>query len=175
MKEFLQNYMGSYYNEMVDAQQSAFVNMIELVLAILVIIAVWKIFTKAGEPGWAALIPFYNIYKLFKISMGNGWFFLMLFLPLINFIAGILLSINLARAFGKSGGYAVGLILLTPVFLILLGFSDAQYLGPNGFGDIRPDENFQPRSVNFNDFDASPAENNAKTVDFEVINSDEEN
>lgn len=170
----LQNYIGSYYNDIMYSQQSTFVNLLEFIIAVIIIIAVWKIFTKAGEPGWNALIPFYNIYKLFKISMGNGWFFLMLFIPIANVVAAFLLAYNLARAFGKSTGFAVGLFLLQPVFMMILGYSNAQYLGPKGFGDFRPDEDFGPRTVNFNDFDVTPAGNNAKTVDFEVIEADDE-
>ena len=171
------NYIGSYYNDFADAQQYAYVNLIEFIIAVIVVVAMWKVFTKAGEAGWAALIPFYNFYKLFKISMGNGWFFILLFIPLVNYIAIILLGINLARAFGKSGGFAVGLILLTPIFIMLLGFSDAQYLGPKGFGDFRPDENFNQRPFDFRDFTtpSQPADNSdAQVVDFEVINMDDE-
>ncbi|MDD5822866.1 MAG: DUF5684 domain-containing protein [Firmicutes bacterium] len=169
----LKNYIGGYYNHIAEAQQSTFTVILELVILAVVILAAWKLFTKAGEPGWVSLIPFYNTYTLFKISMGNGWFFILLFLPLVNVIAGFLLAINLARCFGKSVGYAAGLFFFPYIFMILLGFGDAQYLGPKGIGDFRPDEDFRRRTVNMNDFTTSD-DSNAQTVDFEVINSDEE-
>lgn len=59
------------------------IGIISLALLVLTIIAMWKMFEKAGEPGWAALIPFYNAYVLFKISWGNGWYFLLYVVPYI--------------------------------------------------------------------------------------------
>ena len=101
-----------------------------IVFSILIIIGIWKVFTKAGEPGWMALIPFLNTYKIFKIAWGNGWLFLLGFIPIVNIVVGIMVSIKLARAFGKGTGFAVGLILLPSIFYIILGFSDAVYYGP---------------------------------------------
>lgn len=171
------NYVGSYYNEAMQAQENSLTVMLEFILYILLMIACWKIFTKAGEPGWTALIPFYNLYKLFKITMGNGFFVILCFLPIFNFLALILLGINTARAFNRPPLFALGLILLPSVFLIILGFSNAQYVGPGGFGDYRPDENFNQRPFDFRDFTtpSQPADNNdAQVVDFEVINIDDE-
>ena len=100
-----------------------------LVLYVLLIIANWKIFTKAGKPGWASLIPFYNLYVLFEISGMNGWLFLLLCLPIVNIVMLILLYINLAKAFGKGTGFTIGLIFLTNIFTLILGFGSAQYQG----------------------------------------------
>ena len=101
-----------------------------IIFSILLIVGIWKVFNKAGEPGWMSLIPFLNSYKLFKIAWGNGWLFLLCFIPIVNIVVGIMVSIKLARAFGKGTGFAVGLILLPSIFYIILGFSDAVYYGP---------------------------------------------
>lgn len=80
-----------------------------LAVAIVSIIAQWKIFTKAGKPGWAAIIPFYNMYTLFEVAGMNGWMFLLMLIPIVNIIIMIMLYVNLAKSFGKSTGFAVGL------------------------------------------------------------------
>ncbi|MDD6429243.1 DUF5684 domain-containing protein [Candidatus Weimeria sp. HCP3S3_B5] len=101
-----------------------------LVLYILLIIANWKIFEKAGEPGWASLIPFYNLYVQYKIAWGNGLLFLLLLIPIVNVVISIIYEVKLAHAFGKSGGFAVGLIFLPNIFQLILGFDSSQYYGP---------------------------------------------
>ena len=103
-----------------------------LALLVLLIAAQWKIFEKAGRPGWHAIIPFLNSYDLFDIGWGNGILFLVTLIPIAGFIINIMLYLKLARAFGKDTGFAVGLILLTPIFMLMLGFGDAQYIGPDG-------------------------------------------
>ena len=98
-------------------------------VSILAIIAMWKIFVKAGEPGWAAIIPFYNLYVLFKITWGNGWKFLLLLIPIANIVFYIITMVKLAKAFGKSGGFAVGLVFLSVIFYCILAFDQSQYMG----------------------------------------------
>lgn len=88
----------------------------------------WKIFSKAGQPGWACLVPIYNIFVLLKIVGKPGWWFVLLLIPIVNFIILILMQVELAKAFGKDGGFAAGLILLPFVFLPMLAFGDAQYV-----------------------------------------------
>lgn len=104
---------------------------ITLIIGVITIIANWKVFTKAGKPGWTSLIPFYNMYQLFEVAGMNGWMFLLLLIPFVNFIIIIMLNINLAKAFGKETGFAIGLILLNPIFMLILAFSDAKYIGNN--------------------------------------------
>ncbi len=104
---------------------------ITLIIGVITIIANWKVFTKAGKPGWTSLIPFYNMYQLFEVAGMNGWMFLLLLVPFVNFIIIIMLNINLAKAFGKDTGFAIGLILLNPIFMLILAFSDAKYIGNN--------------------------------------------
>ena len=101
-----------------------------IIFGILVIIGMWKVFTKAGEPGWMSLIPFLNTYKLYKIAWGNGWLFLLGFIPIVNIVVYIMVSIKMARAFGMGTGFAVGLILLPSIFYLILGFGDSVYYGP---------------------------------------------
>ena len=108
---------------------SPFAMVLSLALGVLGIVAMWKIFEKAGEPGWAAIIPFYNLYVLFKITWGNGWKFLLLLIPFAGIVFAIITIVKLAKAFGKSGGFAVGLIFLSIIFYCILAFDQSQYLG----------------------------------------------
>lgn len=103
--------------------------LLPLLIALVAIAGMWKAFTKAGEPGWAAIVPIYNVYKMIKVS-GNEWWWLILFvIPLINFIAAIKISIDVAKAFGQGLGFGLGLVFLSFVFWPLLGFGDYQYQG----------------------------------------------
>lgn len=104
---------------------------IQLAILGVVIAGAWKVFVKAGQPGWAAIVPFYNQYVLTQI-VGRPilWFVLML-VPCVNIVALFLITQDLAKSFGKSSGYGIGLFLLSPIFLPMLGFSDAQYSGPS--------------------------------------------
>ena len=122
MENFNYDYGSAYAS-------SPFATVLSLALGVLAIVAMWKIFEKAGEPGWAAIIPFYNLYVLFKITWGNGWKFLFLLIPIANIVFAIITMVKLAKAFGKSGGFAVGLIFLSIIFYCILAFDQSQYLG----------------------------------------------
>lgn len=98
-------------------------------VGILIIIAEWKIFKKAGQPGWAAIVPFYNFYVLCKITWGNGWLFLLALLPFGGLLFLIFTYIKLAHVFGKGGGYAAGLVFFPYIFMPILGFGRAEYCG----------------------------------------------
>lgn len=100
-----------------------------LLLCVFMLVCMWKIFAKAGEPGWASIVPFYNLYVEFKITWGNGLFFLLMLIPGVNAVIGIITMVKLAKVFGKGGGFAVGLIFLSIIFLPILAFGDAQYQG----------------------------------------------
>lgn len=101
-----------------------------LVIVVLSIIAMWKIFTKAGKPGWACLIPFYSQYCLFDIVWGSGWLFLLTFVPCVNFVIAIMLNLKLAKAFGKGTGFGLGLVFLNTIFILILGLGKDEYIGP---------------------------------------------
>lgn len=105
-----------------------------LIFAVLTIVANWKLFVKAGKPGWAALVPVYNTVVLYQIAGLNPWLLLLYLVPFVNYIAMLVLSImlasKLAKAFGKGTGFAVGIFFLQPIFTLILGFGDAKYEGP---------------------------------------------
>ena len=101
-----------------------------LVFILFVIAAQWKVFVKAGLAGWKCLIPIYGQYCLSKIVFGNGWYFIALFVPILNIVFWIVLMYNLAKVFGKGVGFFLGLVFLAPIFLLILGFGDAVYRGP---------------------------------------------
>jgi len=101
-------------------------------VAILIIAGMWKTFTKAGKPGWASIIPFYNFYVMFEIVGRPGWWLLLLFVPFVNFVVYILLAIDMAKSFGKDTVFGVLLLwLIAPVGYLMLGFGDAEYQGPS--------------------------------------------
>jgi hypothetical protein len=101
-----------------------------LVVAVIVIVAMWRLFTKAGKPGWAAIIPIYNMVVLLEIVGRPLWWVILLFVPFVNIVIEIILMIDLAKSFGKDTGFAIGLILLSPIFMPILAFGSAQYVGP---------------------------------------------
>ncbi len=104
---------------------------IGLVVAIFLIAALWKVFSKAGQPGWAAIIPIYNWY-VWCMAVGRPWWWVILmFIPLVNFIIFIIVSLDMAKSFGKGAGFGIGLAFLGIIFLPILGFGSAQYQGPS--------------------------------------------
>lgn len=126
------DYSSSYY------QSSLFESTGFLIcsLAILIIncIILWKIFTKAGIPGWWAIIPFANYYKMFELfwEKGKGWMFILMFIPIANIVVSVMLCLKMAKSFGKGAGFGVGLIFLSTIFYAILAFGNASYIGPNG-------------------------------------------
>jgi hypothetical protein len=100
-----------------------------LLIGILVIAGLWKVFTKAGKPGWAAIIPIYNLIVLLQIAGKPLWWIVLFCIPIVNFVVAIMVMINVAKAFGKGTGFAIGMVLLGPIFIPILGFSDAKYIG----------------------------------------------
>ncbi|MDF2187903.1 DUF5684 domain-containing protein [Paraflavitalea sp. CAU 1676] len=107
----------------------------------------WKIFEKAGQPGWACLVPFYNLYILLKIVGKPTWWMIMFFIPIINIIFLIWATNMLSKSFGKDEGFTAGLILLGIVFYPMLGFGSAVYKGP--FGDPKAFELAQKPQFDF--------------------------
>ena len=99
------------------------------VVILLLIAAIWKVFSKAGQPGWAAIIPIYNIYVMCKVAGRPGWWLLLMLIPFVNLIIAIILNVDIAKRFGKGIGFAIGMILLPFIFWPILGFGSAQYQG----------------------------------------------
>jgi hypothetical protein len=99
-----------------------------LVVAVLVIAGLWKTFVKAGEPGWGAIIPIYNTYLIIKIA-GRPWWWLLLvlFIPIVDIIIMLIVSIDVAKNFGHGAGYGVLLWLFSPIMYLVLGFGSDEY------------------------------------------------
>jgi hypothetical protein len=104
---------------------------IYLAIIVVEIAALWMVFTKAGRPGWGAIIPLYNSYLLTTIAGKPGWWLILYFIPFVNIVMYIIVLLSLARAFGRGTGFAVGLILLSPIFIPILGFGDSKYVAPS--------------------------------------------
>ncbi len=110
---------------------SGFASVCGLIFAILIIAGLWRVYTKAGKPGWAAIIPIYNIYVLLQIIGRPGWWLILFFIPFVNFFAALIVSIDLAKSFDKSAAWGVILLfLLSAIGYLILGFGDARYKGP---------------------------------------------
>ncbi len=93
------------------------------------IVGMWKCFEKAGKPGWAAIIPIYNIIVMLEIVGRPLWWIILFFIPVVSVIAFVIVSIDFAKSFGKDAAYGIGLFILPFVFYPLLGFGDAKYVG----------------------------------------------
>jgi hypothetical protein len=111
-----------------------------LAIVVVVMAGVWKMFEKAGKPGWGCLIPIYNAYLLCEIGGKPGWWVVLMLIPFVNIAIMILVMLGVARNFGQGGGFAVGLILLGAVFMPILGYGQSKYVPggaqPPGFGVI---------------------------------------
>ncbi|ONF72646.1 DUF5684 domain-containing protein [Amycolatopsis keratiniphila] len=104
---------------------------ITLILALLYIAALWRVFTKAGRPGWAAIIPIYNLYILTKVAGRSGWWVVGLLIPVVDIVAGIVVSLGVAKSFGKSGAFGFfGLFVFGFIGYPILALGSAQYAGP---------------------------------------------
>jgi len=101
-----------------------------LAVVLLMISAMWKVFTKAGQPGWAVLVPVYNIMIMLKITGKPAWWLALFFVPLANFVVMIMIVIALAKSFGKSTGFGLGMLFFGFVFYPILGFGSAEYTAP---------------------------------------------
>lgn len=100
---------------------------IYVVLIVFELAAGWRVFTKAGRPGWAIIVPIYNVYVLLKVVGRSGWWILLLLIPIVNILVSLVIAIDLAKAFGKGSGFGVGLWLLAPIFYPILAFGSARY------------------------------------------------
>jgi hypothetical protein len=100
---------------------------IMLPVIVLVIIGVWKTFTKAGKPGWGSIVPIYNTILMLEIAERPIWWIFLFFIPLVNLIISIVVAIDIAKNFGKGVGFGLGLVFLGFIFYPILGFGSAQY------------------------------------------------
>jgi hypothetical protein len=98
-----------------------------LAVIVVIIAGVWKAFEKAGAPGWAAIIPIYNFYVMVKMADKEGWWVILMLIPLVNVVVGIVVFVEIANRFGKSTGFGVGMFFLYFIFWPILGFGDAEW------------------------------------------------
>jgi hypothetical protein len=101
--------------------------LLSLLLFILWVIGMWKVFEKAGEPGWAGLIPFYNMWVLVRVGGKPWWWFFMFFIPLANLVFLFLLSLGVAKKFGQPFIFGLALFFFPFIFYMIIGFSDMRY------------------------------------------------
>jgi hypothetical protein len=113
-------------------QNLGIILMIELVFIIFYAICGWKIFEKAGKPGWAAIIPIYNYIVLLEIVGKPWWWIFLLFIPFAGIVFAIMVIHQASLSFGKDSGFTLGLIFLGFIFIPILAFGDATYQGPGG-------------------------------------------
>ena len=100
-----------------------------LAISIFAIVSMWKVFEKAGQPGWGILIPIYNAYLILVIAGKPGWWLLLYLIPFVNFVIAIIVSIEIAKNFGKDAAFGIGLAFLGIIFYPILAFGDAEYQG----------------------------------------------
>jgi len=110
----------------------SFTIIIYLAFIIFLIASGWKVFEKAGQPGWAVIVPIYNYLTILKIVGKPWWWLLLLFIPGVNLVISIWVTNLISKSFGKGNGFTVGLLLLSFIFWPILGFGDAEYEGPAG-------------------------------------------
>lgn len=101
-----------------------------LAFCVVSIVAMWKLFEKAGEAGWKSIIPIYDLYILFKIAWGKGIMFLLLLIPVVNVVIYFILYWKLAKSFGQSTGMCVLMLFFPQIVMLILAFGSAEYIGP---------------------------------------------
>jgi hypothetical protein len=101
--------------------------LVELAIVVFMIVAAWKVYTKAGRPGWACIIPFYNAYVMLEMAGKPGWWLVLFLIPVVNFVIAIIAMIALAERFGKGAGFGLGLVFLPIIFIPILAFGSAAY------------------------------------------------
>lgn len=114
-----------------DPMLSMSISLTVMAICVIYLIAFWKIFVKAGRPGWAAIIPFYNMYVLLKIVGRPGWWLILFFIPIVNVVISIIVSLNLAKSFKRSEAFGIILLwLFSFIGYLMLGFGKSTYAGP---------------------------------------------
>jgi hypothetical protein len=108
---------------------------VSLAWLVLILVAGWKMYVKAGQAGWVSIIPFLNVFGLLKIVHKPLWWFLLLLIPFVNLVVVIIVMSNLSKAFGRGLGTTLLLIFLTPIGYLLLGFGSDRY-------ELQPDPLF---------------------------------
>ncbi|MBN2166523.1 MAG: hypothetical protein JW717_09625 [Marinilabiliaceae bacterium] len=110
--------------------------LIYVAIIVLMIASMWKVFTKADKPGWACIIPIYNIIIELEIVGKPLWWIILMFIPGVNIVIAIWILNLLSISFGKGVGFTLGLLFLPFIFFPILGFGEAKYEGPAGLKKI---------------------------------------
>ena len=147
--------MDYSYSYETSGQSSPIVGFIYFALIVFLIVCIWKIFQKAGEPGWKSIVPIYNSYTLTKLLFASGWYFLIMLVPIANIVFEIMLYARLSKAFGKGIGFTLGLIFLPVIFFPILAFGSAQYIGNPAFmgAGAYPQQGYNPNMQVNNNYD----------------------
>ena len=106
----------------------AFFIILAIVFAVFMIVAEWKLFSKANQPGWAIFIPIYNILVLLKVAKMSMWNILLLLIPIVNIVITFMVYINIAKNYGKDAGFGVGMVFLPVIFIPVIAFGNAVYV-----------------------------------------------
>jgi hypothetical protein len=104
---------------------------IYLALFVIYLVAMWKLFTKMGQPGWIGIIPLLNAYGIYKLAGRDWWWVILLLIPCINIVAAWFLAADTAKLFGKELGWAILLFIFPGLGHLILAFGGSQYVGPN--------------------------------------------
>ena len=104
--------------------------LVTMFLTVVSIASMWAVFTKAGKPGWAAIVPVYQVIVLLEVAGKPVWWLLLLMVPIVNIGVALIVMIEVAKNFGKGPVFGVGLLLFSFLFFPILGFGKAKYLGP---------------------------------------------
>jgi len=99
-----------------------------MLIAVLMLVSLWKIFVKAGKAGWASLIPFYNTIVMLEIVRLPIWYILLMFVPIVNVIISVVIMAKMAKVFGKGTGFVLGMLFLPLIFYPILAFDKSEYI-----------------------------------------------
>lgn len=120
---------GTYQSTTEMPQMSPAVTIIYLAIMVLELVAMWKLYVKAGKPGWAAIIPIYNVIVMLQIAKKPWWYLLLMLVPIVNFVIGIITTIAFVKAYGKDTAFAVLTIFFAPIMYPILAFGNSEYQG----------------------------------------------
>ena len=119
-----------YASEYAAEGFSAGYTFVSLCISVLSIVGLWKMFTKAGEPGWKSIIPIYNLYVMFELVWGKGWMFLLLLIPIVNIVISIMFQWKTGKAYGGGTGICLLCVFFSSIAYLVLGFGNYEYIGP---------------------------------------------
>ena len=120
--------MRVYVSHLFNLFIMAFFIILAIAVAVFIIAAEWKLFSKANQPGWAIFIPIYNILVLLKVDKMSWWNILLLLIPIVNIVITFMVYINIAKNYGKDAGFGVGMVFLPIIFIPVIAFGNAVYV-----------------------------------------------